>query len=91
MLKAARDLTLAEANTVMGYLIQGGKLTLKANSTPYAGDWQTGITSPRPATRVVVEPTRWAGSPTSTTLCTRRSSTTSTSECWWRSTGFLAG
>lgn len=61
MLKAARDLTLAEANTVMGYLIQGGKLTLKASSTPYSGDWRTGIASPQPATRVVVEPTTVGG------------------------------
>ena len=57
MLKAARDLTLSDANTVMGYLVQGGKLQLRPTSTPYAGDWQTGITSPQPATHVVVEPT----------------------------------
>jgi hypothetical protein len=57
MLKAARDLTLAEANTVMGFLIQTGKLTLSAASTPYSGDWRTGILSPRPARRVVVAPT----------------------------------
>lgn len=61
MLKAARDLTLAEANTVMGYLIQDGKLTLKPSSTPYSGDWRTGIASPQPATRVVVEPTTIGG------------------------------
>ncbi len=57
MLEPARALTLSEANTVMGYLIQNGTLQLKASSTPYSGDWRTGITSPQPGTRVVVEPT----------------------------------
>lgn len=61
MLTAARDLTLVEANTVMGYLIQGGKVALKTSSTPYSGDWRIGINSPQPATRVVVEPTTMGG------------------------------
>jgi hypothetical protein len=61
MLKAARDLTLPEANTVMGYQIQAGKFTLKASSTPYAEDWRTGIVTPQPSTRVVVQPTTMGG------------------------------
>jgi hypothetical protein len=56
MSKAARDLTQPEANVVMGYLIQGGKLMLKPQSTPYVGDWQTGISSPAPQAHVVIEP-----------------------------------
>jgi hypothetical protein len=61
MLKAARDLTLPEANSLMGYHIQAGKFSLKPTSTPYTGDWQTGIVSPQPATRVVVQPTTVGG------------------------------
>lgn len=61
MLKAARDLTLPEANTVVGYQIQAGKYSLKASSTPYSGDWRTGILTPQPSTRVVVEPTTVGG------------------------------
>ncbi|WP_456845222.1 hemopexin repeat-containing protein [Cellulomonas sp. P5_C6] len=61
MLTAARDLTLPEANTVMGYLIQAGKVALRAASTPYSGDWQTGIATPQPATHVVVQPTTLGG------------------------------
>jgi hypothetical protein len=57
----ARDLSLNDANTVMGYLIQGGQLTLSPTQTPYTGDWQTGITSPTPATHVVIKPASIGG------------------------------
>ena len=52
----ARDLTLPQANQVMGYLIQNGALSLSDTQTPYRGDWSTGITSPAPATHVVIKP-----------------------------------
>jgi hypothetical protein len=51
-----RQLSNEQANSVMGYLIQNGKLGLSSTRTPYAGDWKTGITSPRPTTHVVVQP-----------------------------------
>lgn len=44
MWTAARDLTLDVANSVMGYLIENGKFTLRATQTPYTGSWKTGIT-----------------------------------------------
>lgn len=53
---AARDLAPEQANRVMGYLIQSGKLSLRATQTPYVGDWRTTIVSPAPATHVVVMP-----------------------------------
>jgi hypothetical protein len=56
MVTAARDLSLPQANTILGYLIQSGKLQLNAAQTPYVGDWLTGITSPKPSTRVVIKP-----------------------------------
>lgn len=56
MVTPARDLTLAHANKVMGYLIQDGKLSLSSTQTPYIGDWRTAITSPTPSTRVVIKP-----------------------------------
>jgi hypothetical protein len=52
----ARELTLAEANKVMGYLIQNGKFALSQTQTPYVGDWQTTITAPAPTTHVVIKP-----------------------------------
>lgn len=52
----SRDLTLEQANLVMGYLIQNGKFSLSSTQTPYNGDWMTSISSPQPATRVVVKP-----------------------------------
>ncbi|MDM5223554.1 hemopexin repeat-containing protein [Peribacillus sp. NJ11] len=52
----SHELTLDQANEVMGYLIQSGKLSLSSTQTPYTGDWLTGITSPKPTTRVVVKP-----------------------------------
>lgn len=55
MLIAARDLTLPQANEVMGYLIDNGKLSLSATQTPYSGPW-TAITSPSPSARVVIKP-----------------------------------
>lgn len=57
----ARDLGAGEANRVMGYLIQTGKMSLSAAQTPYVGDWQTGITSPKPETHVVLSPARIDG------------------------------
>jgi hypothetical protein len=56
MCTPARDLTLADANRVMGYLIQNGSLSLNPAQTPYAGDWRTTITSPAPSTHVVIMP-----------------------------------
>jgi Hemopexin len=56
MWTAARDMTVEQANSVMGYLIENGKLTLSPTNTPYKGSWQTGITSPTPTTRVVIKP-----------------------------------
>lgn len=58
MWTAARDLSLAQANTVMGYLIQKGKLTLNSSQTPYKGDWLAGIVSPLSSVRVVVKPAK---------------------------------
>jgi Hemopexin len=55
MLKAARDLTPDEANTITGWMIENGKVTLSAG-IPYTGTWQTGITSPKPSLHVVVQP-----------------------------------
>ncbi|WP_025037870.1 hemopexin repeat-containing protein [Bradyrhizobium sp. DOA9] len=55
MVTAARDLTLAQANEAMGYLIDHGKLALSATQTPYSGPW-TAITSPSPSTHVVIRP-----------------------------------
>ncbi|WP_219835385.1 hemopexin repeat-containing protein [Paenibacillus sp. R14(2021)] len=52
----ARELTVEQANKAMGYLIQNGKLSLKATQTPYNGDWSTNIQSPRPTQRVAVSP-----------------------------------
>ncbi|TXR58946.1 hypothetical protein DN395_26000 [Bacillus sp. AR18-7] len=52
----SRDLTLNQANLVMGYLIQNGKFSLSSTQTPYTGDWLTSINSPQPANRVVVKP-----------------------------------
>ncbi|NTV09572.1 MAG: hypothetical protein HGA47_02245 [Zoogloea sp.] len=52
-----RALTLAQANQVMGYLIQTGVLTLSPTQTPYTGDWSAGITSPAPTAHVVIQPT----------------------------------
>jgi len=57
----ARELTLGQANQVMGYLIQAGKLSLSATQTPYTGDWRTAITSPVPAAHVVVRPAQING------------------------------
>jgi hypothetical protein len=56
MVTSSRDLTLDQANKVMGYLIQNGKFSLSPTQTPYNGDWQTGITSPQPTVHVVVKP-----------------------------------
>lgn len=61
MLTAARDLTPEQANRVMGYLIEWGKLSLSTARTPYAGDWAGGITSPSPAAHVVVAPAQIGG------------------------------
>jgi hypothetical protein len=61
MLTPARDLTLDQANRVMGYLIQGGSLSLSATQTAYVGDWKTSITSPAPATHVVIKPVQING------------------------------
>jgi hypothetical protein len=52
----ARNLTLADANLVMGYLIEHELLSLSETRTPYVGSWQAGISSPRPTTHVVVQP-----------------------------------
>jgi hypothetical protein len=57
----ARDLTLQQANQVMGYLIQDGRFGLRATQTPYLGDWLTGIASPAPSTHVVVQPAKING------------------------------
>lgn len=57
----ARDLTLEQANRVMGYLIQAGKISLSTTRTPYMGDWTTTITSPTPATHVVIQPAQING------------------------------
>jgi hypothetical protein len=56
MCTPARDLTLDQANRVMGYLIQNGKLSLSPTQTPYNGDWRTIITSPLPSAHVVIRP-----------------------------------
>jgi hypothetical protein len=61
MWTAARDLTLGQANQVMGYLIQAGRLALSPTQTPYTGDWRTAITSPGPAVHVVVQPAQING------------------------------
>jgi hypothetical protein len=53
--KPARELTPAEANELLGYLVEHGKLTL-GPQTPFAGSWRTGISSPAPSARVVVKP-----------------------------------
>ncbi len=57
----ARDLTLGQANQVMGYLIQAGAMSLSATQIPYTGNWTTTITSPAPATRVVIQPAQING------------------------------
>lgn len=56
MMTAARDLSLKQANAILGYLVQSGNLQLNPVQTPYVGDWQTGITAPLPASRVVIKP-----------------------------------
>jgi Hemopexin len=55
MFTAVRDLTLRQANEVMGYLIDQGKFTLNPAQTPYNGPW-TAITLPAPTAHVVVKP-----------------------------------
>ena len=56
MCTAARDLTLEQANAVMGYLIETGALSLDPARTPYVGNWNIAITSPPPSAHVVVKP-----------------------------------
>lgn len=53
--KPARELTPAEGNQLLGYLVEHGALQLSPQ-TPFAGSWQTGISSPAPSARVVVKP-----------------------------------
>lgn len=55
---AARELTPTQANRVMGYLIESGKLALHPGQTPYSGNWQTTIVSPAPSTHVVIKPNK---------------------------------
>ncbi|MDM5223545.1 hemopexin repeat-containing protein [Peribacillus sp. NJ11] len=52
----SRDLTLDQANLIIGYLIQNGKFSLSSTQTPYAGNWMNTIVSPQPASKVVVKP-----------------------------------
>jgi Hemopexin len=61
MWTAARDMTLDQANLVMGYLIESGKLVLRASQNPYVGSWKTTITAPIPTTRVAVQPAKING------------------------------
>jgi hypothetical protein len=56
-----RELTLDQANAVVGYLAQSGKFSLSRAQTAYAGDWRTGITSPKPSAHVVVQPAKING------------------------------
>ncbi|MFC3886125.1 hemopexin repeat-containing protein [Bacillus songklensis] len=51
----SRDLTQEQANLVMGYLIQNGYFSL-SSTTPYTGNWMTGINSPHPTKNVQVKP-----------------------------------
>jgi Hemopexin len=61
MWTAARDMTLDQANLVMGYLIESGKLVLRVSQNPYVGSWQTTITAPMPTARVAVQPAKING------------------------------
>lgn len=58
MMTPSRDLTQKDAHLITGYLVENNKLTL---SPPYAGHWQSTITTPSLGKRVVVKPAQING------------------------------